>query len=66
LDGIYGPFCAEVFLKVAEGVGVPVVERLLATFLQDHVRKVDFVTQSPIVTSTLFALSYVRNNLSFF
>ena len=31
LDGVYAPYCAEVFLREAEGVGLPVVEGLLAT-----------------------------------
>ena len=31
LDGMYAPYCAGVFLMEAEGVGLPVVERLLET-----------------------------------
>ncbi|PPR07233.1 hypothetical protein CVT26_012301 [Gymnopilus dilepis] len=46
---IYRPYCAEVFLRVAEGVGVPVVARLLAIFVQQRTcENAWFVTLSPV------------------
>jgi len=60
MGGMYAPYCAGVFLREAEGVGLPVVERLfnLATFLQTTCEKVTRSQSDVTIVSLLLTLAH--------
>jgi len=60
LDGMYAPYCAGVFLMEAEGVGLPVVERLLATRVENRDVTLSQYYVS-LVTFSLQALIFIWN-----